>query len=76
MGTKKLTDLERLQLLTMYAAGFREEAWQYAMELGVSKHYATVLYARFLRPYQRRKYLVSKWEKALKIGKVEAGREA
>lgn len=72
MGANKITFLERLSLLTMYAAGFQKEAEDYALELGCSKYYANVLHGRLYRKLNdcsvpRHSHL---WERAVAKGKV------
>ncbi len=74
MGLNKITDEQRLELLTMYAAGFREEARAYALSLGLTEFYATVLYNRMcdkILHRKRRKHTQS-WLRAVEAGLVVA----
>jgi len=72
MGLNKISFIERLQLLTMYAAGFEKEAQDYALKLGCTKNYAAALHAKMVRKlsYKQIKHSV-KWLRAISNGKVE-----
>ena len=73
MGLTKITFIERARLLAMYAAGFEKEAQDYALELGCSKYYATILHERMAKKlYCQKEYnTLSKWHRAVAIGKIE-----
>ena len=68
---RKTIFIDRLQLLTMYAAGFEKEAQDYALKLGCTKNYAAVLHARMARQLSRKHIQYSdKWLRAIQNGKV------
>lgn len=72
MGLNKISFIERLQLLTMYVAGFEKEAQDYALKLGCVKNYAGVLHNKMVRKLSCKHIKHSdKWLRAIENGKVE-----
>lgn len=65
----KITDWQRLELLTLYVAGFREEACELALSLGLTKNYAGVLNNRMYRKVNRIFIQNSRWMRAIENAK-------
>ena len=66
MGKSTITKAQRLELMSLYDDGKRRKAQLFALSLGVSKYYATVLVARRDRPRPSQK----KWKRAIENGPV------
>lgn len=72
MPEKKINEWEQLALITMYAAGFEKEARDYALSLGCTKYYATVLHKNLANKISGPSFQehTRQWKRAIANGKI------